>query len=257
MIEIRTLHAPETERFLELLCSVFNLDVGRARSIFYNEPFYDLNRKWAVFQGGEMVSILTTVPLQFGWGAAVGIAGVATRADRQRQGLAARLVQCALEEERARGVQSAYLFARDTRLYERCGFEKLDEAIYAPIQGTPEFILPRTLSFDEASALYADWASADRFRLIRDARRWSFWKWNLRVCSAHTTGYLCLEGNTVREVVPGGGDAPWPVPVGAEWFGLASMAAQAGVPISNPRVELSFMGWRSPGMPQFFLTDQF
>lgn len=257
MNEIRPIREPEAESFLRLLCDVFSLDITRARGIFFNEPLFDLNRKWALFEGGEPVSILTTVPLEFGWGTALGIAGVATREDVRRRGLARQLVERVLEDAEGQGVRAAYLFARDPRVYTSIGFEVLDEAVYAPLQGRPEFILPKTLSFDEAREVYRVWSEGNPNRLRRDDRRWSYWKWNLRVCTSHTSGYLCLEGSVVRECVPGGAAGAWPVPTGSEWFGLRSMAAEVGAPISSPRHELYFMGWRSPGMPQMFLTDQF
>jgi len=257
MIEIRTIRDAEAEPFLRLLCDVFELDIQRARGIFYNEPFFDLERKWAILEDGAPVSILTTVPLSFGWGKAVGIAGVATRRDRQGQGLAIRLIEHVLETGRSNGVSAAYLLARDDRVYRKVGFELLDEAVYAPLEGCREFVLPKTLSFDEAKEVYETWSDGHPDRLRRDERRWSYWKWNLRVCTAHESGYLCLEGGLVRECVPGGGEPPWPLPSRTEWFGLRSMAKTIGAPIRDPRPELMLLGWNSPSMPQFFMTDQF
>jgi N-acetylglutamate synthase-like GNAT family acetyltransferase len=257
MTEIRTIRESESEPFLGLLCRVFDLDIVRARNIFYNEPMFDLERKWAVFENGEPISILTTVGLEFGWGKAIGIAGVATRQDRRGHGLARVLLEAVLQNALDHGVSAAYLFARDSRVYEKVGFETIDEAVYAPIHGRPEYILPRTLSQDEVRSVYDRWACENPNRLLRDERRWNYWKWNLRVCTVHSSGYLCLEGSLVREVVPGGGTPPWPLPAGTEWFGLRSMAKEIQAPIRDPRPELMLMGWRSPGMPQFFMTDQF
>lgn len=257
MMEIRPICADESEGFLSLLCNVFDLDINRARGIFYNEPFFELDRKWALFEDGVPVSIMTTVPLEFGWGSAIGIAGVATRRDLQGQGRAIKLIEHVLDVNQSRGAKAAYLFARDPRVYRKVGFEILDEAIYAPLQGTREFVLPQTLSFEESRAVYEKWASAHPDRLRRDERRWDYWKWNLRVCTAHQDGYLCLEGGHVRECVPGGGDPPWPLPNRTEWFGLRTMAKEIGAPIRDPRPELMLMAWKSPSMPQFFMTDQF
>jgi N-acetylglutamate synthase-like GNAT family acetyltransferase len=257
MSEIRTIRDSEAEAFLTLLCEVFKLDQKRARSIFYNEPLFDLKRKWALFEGGRPVSILTTVGLEFGWGKAIGIAGVATRRDRQKEGLAAQLMAHVLERSREEGVCSAYLFARDRRLYERVGFEMLDEAIYAPIVTEREFVLPRTLGFQEIQQTYGEWSRQGPARLIRDESRWRFWSWNLRVCTEHAKGDLCLEGSLVREVVPMGKQETWRLPPGTEWFGLRSMAERLEVPIRNPRAELMLMGWNSPGVPELFMTDQF
>lgn len=257
MTEIRTIRREETEPFLGLLCGVFDLDVARARNIFYNEPLFDLQRKWAVFKNDEPISILTTVLLQFGWGKALGIAGVATRSDHRGEGLASELIECVLKEAAKEDVTAAYLFARDKRVYEKVGFQQIDEAVYAPLQGQPEYVLPRTLSFDEAKQVYDKWSGSHPDRLRRDEKRWNYWKWNLRVCTAHTSGYLCLEGSLVREVVPGGGSGPWTLPANAEWFGLRSMAKNVAAPIRDPRPELMLLGWHSPSIPQFFMTDQF
>jgi N-acetylglutamate synthase-like GNAT family acetyltransferase len=257
MIEIRPIREHEAEPFLGLLCNVFDLDIARARNIFYGEPLFDLNRKWALFEDGEPISILTTVGLEFGWGKAIGIAGVATHRHKQGRGHATRLLEHVLEESQKEGAAAAYLFARDQRVYEHIGFELLDEAVYAPIQGQPEFVLPRTLSFEEIKACYTKWSEADPSRLRRDEKRWKYWQWTLRVCTEHTSGYLCLEGSLVREVVPGGGSGPWILPAGTEWFGLRSMAKVVAAPIRDPRPELMLMGWRSPMLPQFFMTDQF
>lgn len=256
-MEIRPVREGETEAFLELLCDVFHLDIARARSVFYSEPFFDCNRKWALFEGGRPISILTTVPLEFGWGRAVGIAGVATRTDLQGRGHAVRLIEYVLEHGKAHGEEAAFLFARDPRVYRKVGFEILDEAVLAPIEGSTQFVMPRTVSFDEVRTTYQGWSEADPNRLRRDERRWNYWKWNLRICTVHEEGYLCLEGDRVRECVPGGGAAPWPVPDRTHWFGLRTMAARIGVPTGEPRVEQYLLGWKSPAMPQFFMTDQF
>ena len=80
MTEIRPVRPDEAEAFLELLCDVFSLDLNRAYDVFFSEPLFDLDRKWALFEGREMVSILTTTPLIFGWGrAAMAVASAAGR----------------------------------------------------------------------------------------------------------------------------------------------------------------------------------
>lgn len=257
MTEIRSIRADEATSFLRLLCDVFNLDYTRARSIFFNEPFFNVDHKWALFEDDVPVSILTTVPLGFGWGQAVGIAGVATKRERQGCGLATKLLEVVLDHAHQDGVKAAFLFARDSRVYDRIGFELLDEAVYAPVQGQGQYVLPSTLSYDEVRKIYDAWSLEHPDRLRRDEKRWDYWKWNLRVCTAHGPGYLSLEGDLLREVVPGGGVPPWPLPAGVEWFGLRSMAALVGAPIREPRRELLLMGWRASSIPQFFMTDQF
>ncbi|PNA17660.1 hypothetical protein C1X78_26005, partial [Pseudomonas sp. MPR-R1B] len=87
---------------------------------------FDLDRKWALFEGGEMVSVLTTTPLLFGWGPAIGIAGVATAVNRRREGHAGRLIEQVLRAAARDGEGPALLLAKDVALYERLGFEPID-----------------------------------------------------------------------------------------------------------------------------------
>ncbi|HZH98121.1 MAG TPA: GNAT family N-acetyltransferase, partial [Fimbriimonadaceae bacterium] len=138
MRQIRPIEQSEGEDFLRVLCEVFDLDFKRAASIFFHEPMFDIDRKWALFEDGGIASILTTVPLEFGWGRAVWIAGVATIAQRQRQGLASELISEVLRHGAASGEAPALLFAKRPGLYESLGFECLDEVIRAQIRFRPE-----------------------------------------------------------------------------------------------------------------------
>lgn len=256
MTEVRPIHASEAETFLTLLCKVFELDIERARSIFYNEPFYDLKRKWALFEAGSMVSILTTVPLEFGWGRAIGIAGVATEPDHRRQGHGLKLLREVLQQSDANGEGTAFLFAKDARVYENAGFEVLDAVIEAPILHVPETSPAPLLSTDEVRMAYDAWSLERDNRLRRDARRWKFWSWNLRMCTASGSGYVCLEGDTVREAVHASNE-PWPLRHPAKWLGLGSLAEGFGVPIGPTKELMHFMGFGARQSPEMFLTDQF
>lgn len=257
MTVVRPIESAEAPAFLHLLCEVFNLDVGRAESIFYSEPFFDLNRKWALFEGGQMRSILTTVPLEFGDGKAFGIAGVATLAAYQKRGLASRLLQAVLNHAKDSGEERALLFAHNTTVYERCGFQVLDHVIRAPIQPSEtrdEFDL---MPFGDVEVFYGAWASRDPMRLRRNATRWDFWKWNLRICSHVPGGYVCQEGDTVRECVF---DAPlnrWPMTSAVEWYGLRSLAEELQLPLGPAKQELIYMGFGFDSLPKMFMTDQF
>jgi predicted N-acetyltransferase YhbS len=257
MTEIRPIREGEAESFLDLLCNVFDLDYPRAHSIFFAEPLFDLDRKWALIQDGEILSILTTVPLEFGWGRAIGVAGVATAIDKQGQGLAGRLLATVIEESGKNGETSVMLFARDRRLYERLGFEPLDEVVRGPIAARPERVVPLSLDFEQVRDAYDAWASADEARLRRDELRWKYWKWNLRVCTPFHEGYMCFEGGTIREVVLHKPTADWELPIDAEWLGLRSMKERLGAELTTSTTELHLMGLRVPAAPQFFMTDQF
>lgn len=257
MTEIRPIKEPEAEAFLELLCRVFDLDYGRAHSIFFTEPLFDLERKWALLEKGKPVSILTTVPLEFGWGRAIGIAGVATDQRRQGQGLAGRLLEQVMSASDSAGEGGVLLFAKDTRLYERLGFRVVDRVIRGEIEAKPEQQVPLGLEFDQVRQIYDDWAAADPNRLRRDDLRWKYWKWNLRVCTPFGDGYLCFEAGIVREVVMRNPAADWILPVDSEWLGLESMARRMKVELKSLTSDLSLMAYNVPGAPQFYMTDQF
>jgi hypothetical protein len=256
-METRPIKAAEAETFLHLLCNVFELDYNRARRVFFTEPLFDLNRKWALFDGGEMVSILTTVPLDFGWGRAIGIAGVATAIARQGQGYAGRLICSVLDASHALGEQGALLFAKDATLYSKLGFEVIDEVIKGAVDATPEREPFELMEFQEVQRHYDHWALQDPNRLRRDDRRWGYWRWNLRVSTAFEDGYICTEAGVVRECVKSLPAKEWPLPKDSEWRGLASIASQIGIPLTSSESDLHLMARKVPGMPQMFMTDQF
>ncbi len=256
MAEIRPIEPTEADDFLAILCQVFSLDPGRARAIFFSEPLFDLRRKWALFEGGRQVSILTTIPLEFGWGQAIGIAGVATRPESRRKGLAAKLLAATVQASREAGEKAAFLLARETALYERCGFQTLDRVVSARLDGVEAGESP-ALPFEEVRSRYDCWSREHPDRLRRDERRWAYWRWNLRACTEVDGGYVCVEGNAVRECVLNEPLPEWPVGTQRQWFGLSSMAESLRAPIANPEPDLYLMGWNAPGVPQMFMTDQF
>jgi GNAT superfamily N-acetyltransferase len=257
MTEIRPVRDSEADAFLCLLCEVFDLDHTRAQSIFFAEPLFDLRRKWALFRNGEMLSILTTVPLEFGWGKAIGIAGVATAKNWQRQGYAGQLLLRVLRESADVGEGKVLLFARDTRLYRRLGFEVLDDVVRGTIDAEAEQEVPLSLEFERVRDLYDSWAAGDQNRLRRDEVRWNYWRWNLRICTPFERGYMCFEGGVVREVVLPGPPSRWELPPETEWLGLSTMADRLRVPLKSSTVDLHLMGFHVPALPQFFMTDQF
>lgn len=257
MIEVRTIQRAEAPAFLRLLCEVFELDYDRAEGIFFNEPMFDLRRKWALFDEGAMTSILTTVPLEFGWGKAIGIAGVATKVARQGQGLGELLLKTVLAESEKLGEASAWLFAKEQGLYSRCGFEVVDEVISGALQGAGDDSLKDMWSFDEIRTAYDSWALHDPSRLRRTDQRWKYWKWNLRVCTPFEGGYICHEGRQIRECVVENRHKPWLFPPDSDWVGLKSMADRLELPLSETSSDLYLMGKNVPGVPQLFMTDQF
>lgn len=256
-MEIRPIRAHEAEAFLRLLCDVFGLDFARAHRIFFSEPMFDLNRKWGLFDNDKLVSILTTVALDFGWGRAIGIAGVATLPELRGQGYASKLLDEVLRSASHRNEGPALLFAREPRIYERAGFKILDEVVRASIKRTAEKDPFEIVEYPEAQRIYNHWALQDPNRLRRDERRWGYWRWNLRVCTRLGDGYLCSEAGMIRECVYSEPVEEWPLAAGTEWLGLTSMAKRLEVPLEGPILDLYLMGRDVPGLPQLFMTDQF
>lgn len=225
--------------------------------MFFREPMFEISRKWAYFRNGRLESILTTVPLRFGWGRSIGIAGVATRLASRGAGLGRELLTEVLRVSAIDGEGAALLFAKRTELYEATGFRVLDTVMRAPIRTTGAEVLPGVLSEAEVISTYERWAAQDPSRLRRDEQRWSYWKWNLRICCPLAGGYLCVEGPMVREAIYDGETGAWPLQQGSEWIGLTSMAERMRVPIDDGAFELYLMGHGFDKAPQMFMTDQF
>lgn len=256
MREIRPIRETECQEFLQLLCDVFALDFNAAYAIFFTEPFFDLNRKWALFEAGEMISILTTTPLIFGWGRAIGIAGVATRPSRQQEGHASRLLQKVLSVADRNGEGAALLLATDLRIYEKNDFEPIDRVIRAELKCRDERE-PVQFSTGETRFIYDAWAEAHPDRLRRDEQRWKFWDWNFRIATQFQDGYLCAEPGLLREAIYSPAAASLPLPRNSEWFGTTFITDQLELPVDRIRVEMYLCGHNFPGIPQMFMTDQF
>jgi predicted acetyltransferase len=257
LTEIRPIRREEANDFLHLLCEAFDLDFERAKGVFFSEPMFDLDRKWAYFRDRKMQSILTTVPLRFGWGRAIGIAGVATRLASRGQGMGGELLKEVLRAAKAKEEGAALLFAKDRTLYERIGFRLLDEVVKAPLRTSFGGSLEAVMPIEEVMAVYARWASENPNRLHRDEQRWTYWKWNMRFCCPFSNGYLCLEGATLRECIVDAEAYSWPLHDGTDWVGLRSVAQECHAPIEGGAVELYLMGVGFEETPQMFMTDQF
>lgn len=257
MIEIRPIRRDEAVPFLRLLCDVFQLEFDRAQSVFFGEPMFDLHRKWGLFEEGQLVSILTTVPVEFGHGRGIGIAGVATRTDRQNEGMAHRLIQAVVRESETRGESSAWLFAKNQALYRRCGFREVDDVLHADLSGEVDHETRELMGYEEIRRIYDDWSMRSPDRLRRDDRRWNYWKWNMRPTTPFADGYICYEGFQVRETVVEHRHEPWRFPAHTKWVGLKSMADRLELPIINARHDIYLMARNASFTPQMFLTDQF
>jgi len=257
MIEVRQIQEGEVARFLELLCEVFELDHGRATTVFYSEPFYDLRRKWALFENGHMASILTTTPLDYGFGKAIGIAGVGTLNSHRNKGYGEQLLNVVLQDATNNGEPHAILFAHQDILYKRCGFETVDYVIRASIDKPCQLPYSGMIPEAQVEQMYAEWAIQNPLRLNRDERRWRYWRYVFRETYPAPGGYVASETNLCREAIF---DAPievWPLLPSAEWYGLRSMTKFLGIPTKNEREELLVMTRNFPDIPQMFMSDQF
>lgn len=255
--EIRPIQPTEAEDFLSLLCRCFELDPARARSVFYTEPYFEISRKWALFDEKEIVSILTTTPLEFGWGKVMGIAGVATKPELRNQGLAQRLLRHVLEQGQTIGETGALLFAHKTVAYEKVGFTVIDEVVRGKLATRSGLRPLRRLDSKTVRELYDSWSRESEARLRRDDRRWKFWNWMNRSCEAFEGGYLCFEPNLCREAVLKRPSSSLPVLPDTDWLGLASMTEMLGLKLLSQRSEMLLMGRAIPMQPQMFMTDQF
>jgi predicted acetyltransferase len=255
MIEIRPIVPHESDEFLRVLCEVFELDFARARGVFQREPFYDLNRKWALFLNGRMASVLTTVPVHFGDGTAIGIAGVATLRAWRGQGLAGERLDEVMSAARDSGESRGLLFARDERLYERHGFRTLDRVISQPLPRGDSLTDVGTIGIEEVKRIYTAWSESSPHILRRDEQRWQFWSWNAKAAYAWPNGYVCVELARVREMLPAYQTMPISDPL--EFYGLSSMAREMGVPLTNPTPDTYLMGKDFDYVPRMFLSDQF
>lgn len=254
MTEIRTIAEHECNDYLAVLCAAFDLDRQRAQTAFFGEPYFSLNRKWAAFLDRRLVSILTVVPIEFGDGKGIGIAGVATSEDARGKGVASELLQHVCDHYSQQGMPKALLFARSDGLYKRVGFTELDKVFSQPLP-LGRALKPRQLSSDKVRALYDRWAAADLRRLRRDNDRWKYWSWTFKTPVELGEGYFCYESNRIRELLPA--FERLPISDHAEFYGTGEMAKVLGIDLSEATSDLLLMGRGFDYVPQMFMTDQF
>lgn len=236
---------------------MFQLDIMRARPVFYDSVLFDVGRKWALFDGKDMCSILTTTGLTFGWGRCIGIAGVATQRSFEGKGYAQRLLETVLETAEREGEGPAMLFAHQETLYRRVGFQLTDEVIRGNISTSGAPSNSSTLPTNVVQSHYARWSMESQDRLVRTPDRWRYWGLACRVCEPICDGYYIPEPGLIREFVQFDACPKWDVPFGSQWYGLRSVTQACKVPVKKSKTELLFMTRGVPGQPQMFMTDQF
>lgn len=257
-MEARPLREAEFDRFLDLLCDAFSLDRRRSAHTFHTEPLRDQREKWGLFdRRGTLVSILSVLRMDFGWGPAGGFSNVATRASERGRGYAETLMREVLRQLAARGVEPALLFAHDERLYRRLGFVEGDRVVRGVLARVPPSTILDPMGAEVVRAHYDRWASASPARLRRDESRWRYWHWRYGASYEAMDGYFRLESGVVREAV--WSNPPWALEIGvpAEWIGTHTVTVGLNVPIESVADELHLMVYRCPTVPEMFMTDQF
>ena len=184
--EARAARPEEAEAVLQTIALAFDLNADAARPIYRADPYYDLSHKRVlILPGAGVVSCLTVVPLSLRVGGVPvpcgGVAGVATRPDRQGRGHAGALVSAtvpALWDEL--GYPLSLLHAASAPFYRRFGWETATQTWpWAAVPGS----LPQTRASSRVRpALVADWPALHRLQdemtrthtgaCVRDARRW-------------------------------------------------------------------------------------
>lgn len=254
MTDIRNIGEHECEEYLSVLCESFGLDLARARTAFFGEPYFSLDRKWALFNKRRIVSILTVVPIEFGDGHGIGIAGVATLEDERGEGLATALLNHVVGHYETAGAKKALLFARADSLYRRSGFDVLDRVYSQPLP-PGRVARPNQLLYDDVRAAYDRWAAEDHRRLRRDDERWKYWAWTFKTALAIDGGYFCYESNRVREILPR--FTRLPIAEHVDFYGTGELAQDLGIEITDTGSDLLLMGRGFDYVPRMFMTDQF
>jgi len=254
MVEIRAIVEKECDEYLHVLCNAFGLDFSRAKTAFFGEPYFSLDRKWAVVKDKKIVSILTVVPIEFGDGKGIGIAGVATNEDKRERGYATDLLNCVCETYAKQGSPKALLFARSESLYLKAGFSELDK-VYLQHLPPGRASQPRQLEKGRVRNLYDAWAKQDDRRLHRDEDRWRYWSWTFKTPIALGEGYFCYESNRIREVLPA--MERLPISELVDFYGTGETASDLGINLSGATTDLLLMGRGFDYIPRMFMTDQF
>jgi predicted acetyltransferase len=183
-MEIRAIHAEETEEMLSVLCEAFALPLDAARPIFYADPFFDLSHKRLLRAGSdEIASCLTVIPscLRVGaaWVPLGGIAGVATRPKLRDQGYASNLLAAtvgALADELHYPVSG--LFAHSEGMYRQLGWELTSYACRRSVPIAPLSPMSHQAhaatenDWERIHALHASRAGEHTGGCLRDERRW-------------------------------------------------------------------------------------
>lgn len=215
--QVHAARPDDAEPLLGVLCAAFGLDCEAARPLFYQDPYFDLSRKWVLTtpQGG-LVACLTVIPSTLiVRGVALptgGIAGVATHPSHQGRGYASHLLA---ETVKALAGEGAFplsaLFPYSEAFYRRLGWETAARARQwtgtlplpqEPVRGghvRPAF-LSTPYDRELLQGLRAMLPPSQTGLCRRDHRRWrvlemttTHWEWHVFEAHDICSGYVALQ----------------------------------------------------------------
>ncbi|HLJ55308.1 MAG TPA: GNAT family N-acetyltransferase [Chthonomonadaceae bacterium] len=203
-VEIGPVLPGETDSFLALMCDAFGMEFAAAKPVFDSDPYFDCENKRVLRIGGAIAACLTIVDRTCWIGDArvrvAGIAGVATRPELRRRGIAAMLLTETIGTLAKRGFHLSALFPVVRDYYRRFGWETAGEgyrshAFAADTEAdTANTIVRRASEADipALSALYDVYAAGRAMHCVRDHMMWQY----LLTYVPHV--YVAVDGTAAR-----------------------------------------------------------
>ncbi len=222
IIEIGTPLEEELDSMLRVMCAGFELPYEAARTVFHDDPYFDIKNKRVLRLNGQIVSCLSIVEAACWIGSTIipiaGIAGVSTLSEYRRRGLAELLLKDTLETLKHRNYSLAGLFAINRDYYQRMGWESVGSIYQAVVPRTVLNSAQSSSQIKIASAedipalirLYDSSSQGRTLHLLRDKKRWKYLLKHLpktvlfQTDSSHAAGYLQYQ------IVPGQIDSIYP-----------------------------------------------
>ena len=185
-METRAAHSDELDYMLALMCEAFSLPFPAARELFYKDPYFDIERKRVLVDGGEIISCLTVVhaPIWIGNAATpiAGIAGVATKETERRKGYAEKLLLDTIRFLSEKGYGLTALFPFSYPYYRRFGWERSSthyrvHQVPSVIPSYSESRYVRRMNHSDLIDVHQVYKSVFEHKSgswIRDMRRWEY-----------------------------------------------------------------------------------
>jgi GNAT superfamily N-acetyltransferase len=191
-MEIRTLETGERDAWLDLLDGWSLPDGWSGRAFFgrfiEDDPTFADDNVWVAVDGGALVSTVQIFPRELRVldhsVPAGGIGSVFTHESRRGQGVGGRVLEGAVADMRARGMELSLLFSTRFDFYGRCGFASWkNQRVWMRRVDDPHAEIPRdpqleTLHFDEArdlpalKLLHSEYSRSRSGTVVRDDALW-------------------------------------------------------------------------------------